>query len=189
MITIKYLDNTIKEFKSINDLLSDNNKLNIVELTICNMYITELPNNIGELKNLKKLALSYNDLKEIDDNIGELQKLEYLNLQNNKIIKISNSINKLINLKYLNISYNYITKFPKLTNLINLETLKISNNNFEYVELYPNYLIHEIKDIEYDALQFSIVFNYYISNKNIENKNIIIYQQNQKPKKHFSFDL
>lgn len=72
---------------------------------------------------------SANEIKELPDNIGELTNLRSLNLNGNKLTKLPNSIIKLTNLEVLDLSFNkdldMVQELDKLKKLPNLKILKI----------------------------------------------------------------
>ena len=70
----------------------------------------EIPISIDNLKSLKYLNLSRNNLQEIPESINSLASLERLDLSHNNIREISESINSLTTLKWLDISHNKIDK-------------------------------------------------------------------------------
>ncbi len=86
--------------------------------------ITVIPEWINELKNLRVLYLSNNEISDIEP-LGNLKKLEVLHLSSNRIEQIPSSIGQLINLKRLYLNYNsigavndVIAKLESLTQLL-----------------------------------------------------------------------
>lgn len=84
----------------------------------------KLPNELGELTNLKNLGLVGLDLKELPDNFGQLQNLDSLNLMMNKLT-ISEEIDKLKELKNLK----YLLLFGNKVDSTDISELKKSNPN------------------------------------------------------------
>jgi Leucine-rich repeat (LRR) protein len=111
-----------------------NNKNTVTEVNLYNLGLTGIITpEIKNLKNLKKLDLSYNNKieSEIPKEIGELQSLEILDLAGiNLTGEIPKEIGNLSNLKELDLSSNNLGKtIPKeISNLQNLEILEIDNN-------------------------------------------------------------
>jgi Leucine-rich repeat (LRR) protein len=145
-----------KEYKRLEDIKYDPNKLDGFHLWCYNEKITEIPKNIFEFKNLEYLIISNTKINEIpkeikyltnlisleldNTNISKLPKLD--NLINLKILCIDNSkisvipkeIFKLKNLIKLHLSHNQISIIPiELFNLINLECLYLDSNNIEII--------------------------------------------------------
>ncbi|NOZ36014.1 MAG: GTP-binding protein [Chlorobi bacterium] len=73
-----------------------------------------------------------NVITEIPDEIGNLKNLTRLNFENNKIVKLSPNIVKLPRLKYLNLNNNNLVEISeKIANMKGLEELKILDNPFD----------------------------------------------------------
>ena len=87
-----------------------NNKLVGLNLNRCDL--TNIPESIGELKDLTILVLSENELKKIPDSICELEKLEILNLNRNQIKILPRKIGNLNKLRYLFILNNPLDRLP-----------------------------------------------------------------------------
>lgn len=104
----------------------------------------EIPAGIGELENLERLDLRYNQLSgEIPPEIGNLTNLLYLQLDHNQLTgEIPPEIGNLINLQTLMLNENSLSgQLPEsMANLVNLSGgagwmsyspgLSLSNNNF-----------------------------------------------------------
>lgn len=78
--------------------------------------ISELPEKISELKQLKVLILNSNDLKSLPNSISNLKNLEVLDLALNK-------------------NLNILTELPKLKLLPNLKILKITDTKLSMADL------------------------------------------------------
>jgi len=98
---------------------------NLESLYIQNNYLTSLPGSIGLLENLNVLKLGGNNLKSLPDEIGFLQNLEKLTVWKNQISELPATIGNLRGLKYFSLWGNPIEKLPdeimKLTNLKSIE--------------------------------------------------------------------
>ncbi|XP_013419969.1 malignant fibrous histiocytoma-amplified sequence 1 homolog [Lingula anatina] len=102
-------------------------KLEILDLS--SNSISTLPPQLSQLKNLKKLNLSWNELKEIALPVCKLLRLESLNLAANSIKAVPPQISKLQNLKELNISDNILKEIPlPVCELVRLEALNVLGN-------------------------------------------------------------
>src|SRR2546422_134321 len=95
-----------KEKDNILKIIEENK--NSSTLSLNNNQLTTIPNEIGNLINLKELRLSFNKLKNIPNEIGNLINLTYLNLSNNKIGIFPQIIFKLKKLNYFKINKNPI---------------------------------------------------------------------------------
>jgi Leucine-rich repeat (LRR) protein len=94
-------------------------------LQICCNELTEIPAEIGYMKNLTKLDLSKNKLEYIPDTIGFLHKLVDLRLSENQLTYIPSSIGSLKKLGTLLLDYNKIVELPpeigEIKTLVNLD--------------------------------------------------------------------
>ncbi len=103
--------------------------MNLTELLFDRYELSELPKEIGNLKNLKFLELRQNNLSSLPEEIGQLTNLIYLNLWLNSLKTIPKGIGKLHKLDSLNLAYNEIRILPKeIANLVNLTELWLNAN-------------------------------------------------------------
>lgn len=124
---LKYLELN-GSFKSICKEIGKLKKLE--ELIISFQKIGSLPSEIGNLCSLKYLNIAFCELKSLPNTIGNLKNLVCLNAQFNEIYQLPKSIKKLKKLKELKISANHLAIIPKeLGFLESLEILELSNNN------------------------------------------------------------
>lgn len=82
------------------------------ELLLARNKATSLPSSLGKLKNLKRLDLEENQLTSLPDSLGNLAQLESVDFRRNKLTKVPASFEKLQKLKYLGLSNNKLTEFP-----------------------------------------------------------------------------
>jgi len=102
---------------------------NLKILNLDNNQITEIPEVSGKLSNLTELSLSDNQITEIPDAIVQLSNLTELSLSDNQITEIPEAIGKLSNLTLLDLSHNQITSIPDaIGQLSNLTGLSLSDN-------------------------------------------------------------
>lgn len=130
---------------------------NKITLDLSNMSLTNLPEDILKLKNLRKLILannsianfplflsdldkleyldiSHNKLTTLPPEIGFINKLRVLDLSDNQLISLPDTISELRQLIILNVSNNKLVKLPEtIGNNKNLVGLDISYNNLEYL--------------------------------------------------------
>ncbi|WP_028975491.1 leucine-rich repeat domain-containing protein [Spirochaeta cellobiosiphila] len=97
-------------------------------LSLNQMWLGSVPEEVGELQNLSRLDLSYNDLKELPDFVYSLTKLRHLKLKGNKINFLSEQISQLTKLKTLDLEGTVITALPEsIGSLSNLEELIVES--------------------------------------------------------------
>ncbi len=108
------------------------------ELDLSSMQLTELPDSIGQLKQLRKLDLGHDWQKKEEDknrlttlhpSLGQLTQLTELNLSSNQLTTLPPSLGQLTQLTELNLSNNQLTTLPdSLGQLTQLTELNLSNN-------------------------------------------------------------
>ncbi len=102
---------------------------NLKILSIPKNQITSIPDAIGQLSHLTRFNLSSNQITSIPDEIGQLSNLIRLNLSDNQITAIPEAIAQLSNLTSFNLSDNQITEIPDVIGqLCNLIRLHLSDN-------------------------------------------------------------
>ena len=129
-LEVSILSNKKEQQKRLCEKLSEflYNMPNLKELTI-SCGSSDLPSEIYELKDLRKLNLSFNKLKRVPSAIGNLKNLIYLNLSNNELSGLTSKIGDLENLVLMNLSDNKLILLPQeIENLKNLAHLDLSNN-------------------------------------------------------------
>ncbi len=91
----------------------------------------ELPAELGNLSNLKKLEIKYSQITKLPAEIGRLKKLEELEFYKCKSLKeLPSAIGDLINLKKLDLTFSSFESLPEeIGNLENLEELHVFSNN------------------------------------------------------------
>jgi len=110
------------------------NLTNLKKLNISTSGLRSLPNTTGDLVNLKSLILRCNMLENIPPEIGRLTNLETLDLFQNNISALPGEIAGLTNLNTLLIDYNRLTVFPtELTGLRNLKFLDMERNKLSVI--------------------------------------------------------
>jgi len=113
------------------------------ELDLRSMKLTELPESIGQLKQLRKLDLGRdyakkdevkNQLTTLPDSLGQLTQLTELNLSDNQLTTLPDSLGQLTQLTELDLSYNQLTTLPdSLGQLTQLRNLNFQSNLFNKV--------------------------------------------------------
>ncbi|WP_293338100.1 leucine-rich repeat domain-containing protein [Microcoleus sp. CAWBG58] len=120
----EWIGNQLTEFPDVVLQLT-----NLKILNLSNNQITVIPDAIGQLSQLTELNLGNNQITLIPEAIGQLSNLTYLVLNNNQITLIPEAIGQLSNLKELYLWNNQITSIPEaITQLSNLSGLHFSHN-------------------------------------------------------------
>ena len=98
-------------------------------LDLSDRNISQLPDEIGGLANLKGLDLDNNQLTALPESIAHLANLQTLNLNNNQLTALPESIAHLANLQWLDLVNNQLTALPEsIAHLANLQWLDLDNN-------------------------------------------------------------
>lgn len=121
----------------------------------CDLFgkMTELPNEIGNLSNLKTLSITGYGLEKLSPNIGKLKNLEILTISNSKLKELPDEMGDLTSLKSLLLPRNDLRFLPKnLAKLSNLERIDVMGNPLLIVS-------QELLDIERWNLCVTIVNN------------------------------
>uniref|UniRef100_A0A182FGB9 Disease resistance R13L4/SHOC-2-like LRR domain-containing protein n=1 Tax=Anopheles albimanus TaxID=7167 RepID=A0A182FGB9_ANOAL len=129
---LKHLNLSHNEFPEVHSNISDLIMLETLQLTLNNNRLTELPNDIVNLRNLHKLDLSKNDLKRLPPVMGELRKLECFYVQHNDIDELPD-FTGCETLKELHMANNFIRTLPAdfCENLPQLRVLDLRDNKIE----------------------------------------------------------
>lgn len=117
------------------NVVIDNNLNRVVELDLHNVGLTNtLPNELGDLNQLKKLTLSKNQITGLPMSVGALTQLKELDLYNNILFNLPSTIGNLNLLEALRLESNPINALPSsIGNLVNLELLMLSNTSIATV--------------------------------------------------------
>src|SRR6476469_3846865 len=120
----KWVGNKLTEFP---DAVLQLTNLKIINVS--HNQITSIPEEIGQLSNLTDIYLSNNQIASIPDAIGQLSNLTGLDLRWNQITSIPDAIAQMSNLTRLDLRGNQITSIPEaLAQLWNLTRLDLSSN-------------------------------------------------------------
>lgn len=91
--------------------------------------------NVGILKTLQILWLSYNELQDLPMSLFDLKQIRKLNLANNKLETLSERLGELSNLEYLYLEKNQLTTLPSsIKTLKKLRYLNLANNPIDIKE-------------------------------------------------------
>ena len=109
-------------YRSLDDAMLNKKRVYILNLDSKNL--TELPSQIGKLKNLQELYLRGNKLTSLPPELWELTNLQKLMLGDNKLSEVPAAISKLINLEELDLFSNRLKTLPDaVTQLIHLKKI------------------------------------------------------------------
>lgn len=110
------------------------NLLNLKTLDLHRNSIVELPTSIGLLKQLKNLDVSGNELQLLPENLSELTLLHTLNVNCNNLTALP-SFSGLENLSRLDVSHNKLTELPQgIYELEHLAEIYASNNQIAFID-------------------------------------------------------
>ena len=99
------------------------------ELSFQLFGLTELPEALGQLTQLRSLNLAHNLLTTLPEWVGSLTQLQSLNLSYNRLTALPGSLGKLTNLWELDLVGNQITTLPaSISRLTNLTVLYLPDN-------------------------------------------------------------
>ena len=125
----KVLDLSLHELRRIYDENLKNQSIEVLKVN--GNYLTTLPKQISNLKNLTKLYLNNNNFKFLPGEIFYLPQLRELNVSYNRLSSLPESIGCSVCLSSLDASYNHLSYLPEsLNRLKNLVTLNLENNQF-----------------------------------------------------------
>ncbi len=126
------------------------------KLDLSNHGITELPEEIGQLKNLSQLYLSGNYLRELPKSLFQLRNLAMLYLNANHLAQVPEEIGQLKKLAILDLSQNQMSQLPRA--IVQLKTLTILYLNNNCLSKLPTEMIHlkrlKVLDVDDNPLTF-----------------------------------
>ncbi len=110
--------------------VTTNTSNEIIELDLANTNLTQIPPEIGQLSQLRKLLINFNDITAIPPEIGQLKNLKVLYAFHNELTALPTEIGQLVNLDELVLYNNYIIELPPaIEGLKNLIFLNLNANN------------------------------------------------------------
>lgn len=136
-----------KVYTSLKEAMKNPTK--VEELDLGKEKIKKLPENIGDLVNLKVLRLEKNKLIGLPKSFSQLKKLEVLDLRKNKLGAIPEALEGMENLKILRLAQNPIDSIPTwFPSLISLENLDLWDTELkEFPEVFKEMQTLKILDI------------------------------------------
>ena len=105
----------------------------IIKLSISNLKLDSIPENLENLRELKSLYIGGNFLTKIPDSVLTLKNLEVLEAWQNKIESIPKDIGILDKIWRLHLEGNKITKLPESIGNLPMKKLYLKHNNVSYV--------------------------------------------------------
>jgi internalin A len=104
------------------------------ELYLTNNQLTSVPQTIASLTQLRKLSVTNNQLTSVPQMIASLAQLRELDLSYNQLTSVPQTIASLTQLKKLYLSYNQLTSVPEvIASLTQLRELYLTNNQLTSV--------------------------------------------------------
>lgn len=121
----------------VNISYNKNTNFQYKNLDLSSHGLTSIPSYVFNQKNLEELDVSHNSLTgAIQSQIGQLRNLKILNASYNQMTGVPAEVGQLQNLQVLDLSYNQLTGLPnELGNLKNLKTLNLSGNSYSQQDL------------------------------------------------------
>lgn len=102
---------------------------NLEQIDVSNNLISQIPNEIEDLKRLKNLCLDSNEISSVNQSLSKLTMLEHLSVSNNYIYTLPNIFSNLRSMISADFSSNYISEFPEsLLKMNKLSELSLSDN-------------------------------------------------------------
>ncbi len=121
------------------------------ELYLASNNLTELPASFTQLRALRKLDLSRNQLTQLPDAIGNLTKLEELYLQHNQLAGLPASFTQLRALRQLDLQENSLAALPEaIGDLVALEKLNVGKNSLKTLPASLR-LLARLAEIDFDG--------------------------------------
>lgn len=135
---------TLKMFRSLESAME--NPEAVYRLDLSKQKLTEVPVEIGKLKNLQELHLDKNKIELVPDFLAQLRYLQVFTAGQNKIDSIAPAFWTLRNLRRLDLHDNFVTEIPEaVENLKELRLLILWDNP---INNYPNEL-GELSNLEH----------------------------------------
>jgi Leucine-rich repeat (LRR) protein len=117
----------------------------------------ELPKSVLQLRQLRSLDLSMNELEELPEWFGELTQLQSLNLSSNSLRTLPSSFEQLTQLQSLDLNWNELSEVPKsISALRQLKSLILSRNEIRFLPEWLGRLSH-LKLLGLDSLNLGSV--------------------------------
>ncbi len=110
-------------------------------LDLSGLNLTQLPNELSELKQLEELYIDNNRLSALPTHLGNLSHLKVIRACNNQISNITKAVRKLNKLETLDLRNNKINSLPReLGQISHLKRLHLCDNNLTALPKAIRYL-------------------------------------------------
>lgn len=150
--------------------------------------LKEIPDSITEMKSLRVLALTENQIGNIPAQIEELTLLEELDLDENKISCLPDSIGNLKSLTHLNLSDNYIESLPDSIGNLKL-SLYIEGNKLSKLLDGIKQTLKDAKNIEYYDAKVEDAVNILDIFKRLSYENYLVQKELKEEYSNFSLQI
>ena len=138
----------------------------ILQMAINDTNLSDLPHNIGDLKDLKFLSLTKTKLNSLPESIGNLTNLNTIILSENHLDNLPESFVNLISLQKIDLSNNQFKEIPtQLWALKEVTELILDGNPFSSEE---NTIIKKVPDLIRDYLRKKATIKIFISHAVID---------------------
>lgn len=118
--------------KTIENVAKDNPNVTVLKLP--GVGLLKVSSSINQLKKLKSLDLSGNDITTLPKEFSELENLKSVNLANNQIKEIPDALIKCSGIKVINLNNNAIDEVPKeLFHKSQLKKLFLNNTDIKHL--------------------------------------------------------
>lgn len=120
-------------------------ELDVYTLDLSNHGLSEFPDRLYDLKNLKTLSLNNNHLNALPDDFYKFRRMSKLLINHNQLKYLPKNFEKLRYIYFLDLSYNQIEVFPpQLLEMKQLYVLNLSNNPIQHLPVD----INKMKDLK-----------------------------------------
>jgi Leucine-rich repeat (LRR) protein len=117
------------ETPGLSTVLETFGDLSLIEEICYNEEFETLPDQLGDVENLRKLYLTRGIVTSLPESFGNLQKLEELSLSAHRFSRLPEPVTRLTNLRTLNLPSNQIEELPEsFGDLASLEDLDLALN-------------------------------------------------------------
>ncbi|XP_030544975.2 plant intracellular Ras-group-related LRR protein 6-like [Rhodamnia argentea] len=136
LLNVAVLDVQSNQLKALPNSIGCLSKLKL--LNVAGNLLVSLPTTILKCRSLEELNANFNQLTMLPDAVGlELGNLKKLSVNSNKLAHLPHSTSRLTSLCVLDARLNCLRSLPDdLENLVNLQTLNISQN-FHHLQALP----------------------------------------------------
>ncbi|ONK60514.1 uncharacterized protein A4U43_C08F19290 [Asparagus officinalis] len=130
----------------------------LTKLSICHFSLRCLPPEVGCLKKLEELELSFNKMKDLSNDICELHHLKLLRVTNNKLVDLPSGISSLGRLEKLDLSNNRLTSLSQLelASMRTLQYLNLQDNKLHFSFDIPSWICCKLGGNEGDISKWRV---------------------------------